>query len=475
MIKTFFTLVMIICSIALCNAQGYQVNVHSNYKSGIAYFTYHFGNDNFNIEDSAVVNEKGNVVFKGNKKLPGGIYAIVFPGKRFSIDFLLDKEQNIGIKADTNNMANTIVTGSKENILFQQYQNFVNEKGRLLTQEKEAYLKATNTKDSAAHELAYNKYNNELNIYRKNIIESQPNSMMAVLLKAMKAPAIPTRIPVTHQDSLDNYNYYKAHYWDGITFMDDRIIRTPFFLPKLETYYRNVMPPVADSLIKDIDYKLLLARNAPEMYKFLLNWFTDEYINPKYMGQDAVFVHLFENYHSKGLTSWLTQKQLDVITRRAYMQMSNLIGEKAANIEMLNTEDKPTSLYDVKADYTVLVFWDPTCGHCKIELPKIDSVYRASWKKNDVKIFAVLTEDQKPEWLKYIKEHNLNDWINVYATKEMEQAEATAQRPGFRQLFDVIMTPTLFLLDKDKRIIGKKLNWEQLNDFLKVKINSAKN
>ena len=475
MIKTFFTLVMIICSIALCNAQGYQVNVHSNYKSGIAYFTYHFGNDNFNIVDSAVVNEKGNVVFKGNKKLPGGIYAIVFPGKRFSVDFLLDKEQNIGIKADTNNMANTIVTGSKENILFQQYQNFVNEKGKLLTQEKEAYLKATNSKDSAVHELAYNKYNNELNFYRKNIIESQPNSMMAVLLKAMKAPAIPNRIPVTHQDSLDNYNYYKAHYWDGITFMDDRIIRTPFFLPKLETYYRNVMPPVADSLIKDIDYKLLLARNAPEMYKFLLNWFTDEYINPKYMGQDAVFVHLFENYHSKGLTSWLTQKQLDVITRRAYMQMSNLIGEKAANIEMLNTEDKPTSLYDVKADYTVLVFWDPTCGHCKIELPKIDSVYRASWKKNDVKIFAVLTEDQKPEWLKYIKEHNLNDWINVYATKEMEQAEATAQRPGFRQLFDVIMTPTLFLLDKDKRIIGKKLNWEQLNYFLKVKINSAKN
>ncbi len=45
---------------------------------------------------------------------------------------------------------------------------------------------------------------------------------------------------------------------------------------------------------------LLLARSSPEMYKFLLNWLTDEYINPKYMGQDAVFVHLFEKYHSKG-------------------------------------------------------------------------------------------------------------------------------------------------------------------------------
>ena len=83
--------------------------------------------------------------------------------------------------------------------------------------------------------------------------------------------------------------------------MDDRIVRTPFFLPKLERYYREIMPQSADSLKKDIDYKLLLARTAPEMYKFLLNWLTDEYINPKYMGLDAVFVHLFEKYHSKGL------------------------------------------------------------------------------------------------------------------------------------------------------------------------------
>ena len=69
---------------------------------------------------------------------------------------------------------------------------------------------------------------------------------------------------------------FKDHYWDGITFMDDRIIRSPFFLPKLQTYYQQVMSQSSDSLMRDIDYKLLLARSNPEMYKFLLNWFTDE-------------------------------------------------------------------------------------------------------------------------------------------------------------------------------------------------------
>jgi thiol-disulfide isomerase/thioredoxin len=259
--------------------------------------------------------------------------------------------------------------------------------------------------------------------------------------------------------------------------MDDRIIRTPFFLKKIERYYREVISPDADTIIKDIDYKLLLARSAPEMYKFLLNWLTDEFINPKYMGQDAVFVHLFDKYHSKGASFWLNEKQMETISRRAYMLMANLIGEKAADLEMLNTEGKPTALYSLDADYTVICFWDPNCGHCKEEIPRLDSIYRASWKKHNLKIFAVLTpdgkENVKPEWLTFIKEHNIGDWTHVYKTKEMEDADFAAQRPGFRQLYDINMTPTIYLLDKEKHIIGKKLTLLQLNDLLEVKWNAA--
>ena len=57
----------------------------------------------------------------------------------------------------------------------------------------------------------------------------------------------------------------------------------------------------------------------------------------------------------------------------------------------------------------------------------------------------------------------------------MADADLAAQKPGFRQLFDVTMTPTIFLLDKEKRIIGKKLTWQQINDLLEVKWKSAKN
>ncbi len=476
--KKYFVFLIAALTTSSAFTQGYQVTLKARgYKSGITYLTYYMGN-NFNIADSAAISNNGTAVFEGPGKLPPGIYAIFFPGKTLRTEFLIGPEQVIAVSADTADLVNkTIVTGSKENILYTQYQKIAATKGKLINQERRAYMASTTPEDSLTHEKNYTAHTNELNAYRESVIKDQPNSMMAALLNAMKEPVYKSSIPVTRQDSLDNYHAYKNHYWEGISFMDDRIIRTPFFLKKLERYYREVMSPDPDSIIKDADYKLLLARSAPEMYKFLLNWLTDEYINPKYMGQDAVFVHLFDKYHSKGLSNWLNEKQMEAISRRAYMLMANLIGEKAADLEMLNTDDKPVTLYSLAADYTVVCFWDPNCGHCKEEVPRLDSIYRASWKDHNVKIFAVLTPEKnqqvKSEWIKFIQDKNITDWTHVHVTKEMEEADYTAQRPGFRQLYDITLTPTIYLLDKDKRIIGKKLTLLQLNDLLEVKWNAA--
>lgn len=454
-------------------SQGYQVTLQApQYRSGLAYLTYYYGK-NMNVEDSTLLNSKGTGVFKANRKLLPGIYSIVLPGKSKLFDFFVDKEQNISIKADTTDLMNkTVVSGSKENNLFQQYQKYIAVKGNQLQAEQTAYSHAASKEDSALHEKNYLTLNKELNAYRENIIKQNPESMLAVSFESMKEPTVPISKPVTLSDSTTNYNYYKKHYWDGITFMDDRIIRTPFFLPKVERYFREVLPPVSDSIIKEADYLLLLARTNDEMYKFLLNWLTDEYIYPKYMGQDAVFVHLFEKYHSQGISKWLNEKQMTTISNRAYMLMANLIGEKAADLNMVDSTGKPNHLYDLNAEYTVVCFWDPTCGHCREQVPRLDSFYEAKWKKEGVKIYAVLTENEKEKWLQFIKEKNLKEWTHVYQTDETKKADEAAQKPGFRQLYDVTQTPTIYLLDKDKRIIGKKLTVDQIDDLLQVKIKS---
>ncbi|MEO5782310.1 MAG: thioredoxin-like domain-containing protein [Ginsengibacter sp.] len=468
--KIFFSTLILMFAACAVKSQ-YQVTLQTpNYKSGLAYLAYYYGK-NINVEDSAIVNAKGIAVFKKNQKLPPGIYSVVFPGKIKLIDFLVDKEQAINIKSDTTDLLNkTIVTGSKENVLFQQYQKYIAVKGKQLLAEQQAYNNSKTKADSVLHENNYQKYNKELNQYRENVIKQFPQSMLATLFKSMKEPEVAIAYPLTRQDSITNYENYKKHYWDGITFMDDRIIRTPFFLRKVENYFRNILIPAADTIIKESDYLLLLARSNSEMYKFLLNWLTDEYIYPKYMGQDAVFVHLFENYHSKGISSWLNEKQLTAISNRAYMLMSNLIGEKAADLEMVDSTGKPTPLYGLNAEYTVVCFWDPTCSHCREEVPRLDSFYQAKWKMEGIKMYGVLSENEKKKWIDFIKDNNLKDWVHVYQTEETKKTIADAQRPGYKQLYDITQTPTLYLLDKEKRIIAKKLTPQQLDELLDTKI-----
>ena len=62
----------------------------------------------------------------------------------------------------------------------------------------------------------------------------------------------------------------------------------------------------------------------------------------------------------------------------------------------------------------------------------------------------------------------------MHQTLKMLKEETEAQRPSFKQLYDITQTPTLYLLDKEKRIIAKKLSLEQVNDLLQVKIKSGK-
>jgi len=86
-----------------------------------------------------------------------------------------------------------------------------------------------------------------------------------------------------------------------------------------------------------------------------------------------------------------------------------------------------------------------------------------------------MTDGGIEKWKAFIKEHNLKNWIHVYQTKELKDSELKSGQPGYKQLYDVYQTPMLYLLDKDKKILAKKLNYEQLNEFLDHKFNAAAN
>lgn len=423
------------------------------------------------LVDSAVLNEKSQGVFKGDKKLTGGIYFVVSPQMTIQFEVLMDNIQQFSIVGDTSLKDQAVIRGSLDNELFKTYTGFSVEKGQLIQQLSNAYKTASNKTDSSRLLEAINKADKELQDYRKNIIEQHPNSLLAMLFNSMKRPEIPP-VPVVNgkPDSAYPYRFVKNHFWDDVLFSDDRLLRTPFFEPKLDDYFRYYVSPEPDSIIEEVKYILLSARTGKEIYPYLLTKFTNKYMNPEFMGQDKVFVYLFENFYAKGDTMILNPASRKTVVERAYSLMANQLGKPAPVLNLTDTTGKTSSLYSINADFTVVAFWDPNCGHCKEEMPRLDSFYQHKWKGMKVAVYGVnIYENEVPAWKKFITEKKLEGWIHAYQTKAAKDAEEKAGQPNYRQLYDIFKTPTLYLLDKDKRIIAKQLSLEQFDDLIATK------
>ncbi len=451
---------------------GYNIDVTVKpFRNQKIYLGYHYGKAKA-LTDSAVLDNNSKGVFNGVKALPGGIYFVVSPAKEILFELLIDKQQRFSIVADTADLpANVRFNNSPDNSSFQHYTMFASSTGRESARLAASFKNSGNVADSVKKTEQIRQLSKSMDRYRDSVVKKQPNSLMSALFLALKDPVVPTasQQPSGKYDSSYAYNYYKQHYWDNISFRDDRMVRTPFFEAKLDKYYRDLVVPSPDSIIKEVDHMLLASRGTTEMYQYLMVHFVQKYINPEYMGQDAVFVHLFEKYINTGQAAFFTPQYKEFMTKRAYSLMANLIGQPAADMQMVDSMGKPLPLYSVNSPYTVVFFWDPTCGHCQEVAPRLDSMYRAKWKNQGVKIYGVMVDGGMDNWTKYIRENDLKDWLHVYQTKDQQDSEANAGKPGFRQLYDVYQTPVLYLLDKEKRIIAKKLSFEQVDEVLSLK------
>jgi thiol-disulfide isomerase/thioredoxin len=453
-------------------ASGYEIPARiAPFKKCWIYMGCYYGKFK-NLVDSAWADDNGNAVFKGKEKLPGGIYFMVSPARTILFEFLMDASQHFSVKADTTQPGNVTITGSAENDLFQKYTAFLNKRIPHMNELQGRMKTARNAADSAQVRSELVKANKELNDYRDAVVQQHPNSMLAAFFRSVKRPDAPPMpvLPNGKKDSLYPARYVKEHYWDGMDFTDDRLLRTPFFDQKLEEYFRYYVVPDPDTLIQEVNYMLLSAREGKDLYRYLLGRFTDKYINPEIMGQDKVFLFLFNQYYSKGDTAWLNAKQKEYIFNRAYSLMANQIGEQAPPLNLVDTTGKLQPVYQVKAPFTFVVFWDPNCSHCKVQVPQVDSIYEAKWKAMGVKVYAVnVDESAMDAWKKFIHEHKLNGWVHVYETKEQREAGNKAGRANFRQLYDVFQTPTMYLLDAEKHIIAKKLSVQQFDEVMQAK------
>ncbi len=454
---------------------GYEIKVtFKPFKKQYIYLGHYFGKT-YPIIDSALLNDKSEAIFKGDKKLQGGIYLIGYPNKAGFFEMLVDKQQHFSVLADTATLRKGVqFVNSPDNILFTNYQQHMADKGKDIAAAQQQLKIAANKDDSAKWTEKLEKLDKGITEYRGELIKKNPDNILSALLITMKEPQLTGRlkVPKTKADSLEAYNFYKEHYWDGVNFWDGRLAYTPFIDDKIDKYFAQLVLPHPDSVIKEMDMMLGPASANAEMQRFLLVKFVNRYLVQKYMWEDAVFVHLFEKYFAQKEYPWLTPQGRKIITDRSYSLMANIMGTPAADIELPDMNGQIKSLYFDTANYTIVAFWDATCGHCKEVLPKLDSFYRAKWKAAGLKIYAVAkeTDGSKKDWLTFIQEQKISDWTHVYYSKADDKERIEASIPGYSQLYDVQTFPTLYLLDKDKRIVAKKLTYQQIDEVLQLKM-----
>lgn len=455
---------------------GHDILIQTNYKDTQVYIGTYYGKLR-TIIDSAYSDPTGQSHFTGPDKWTKGIYFFVTPQKAIEFEFLVDDAQHFSLSFNNNNPGKLIVKNSAENSQFAIYTDFLTNISPRLNALQSSLASAKNMEDSTRIRQEIKTASAQLTDFRNQLIAKNPNSFLARLLQIAKAPEAPA-IPVDANgkpDSTYPYRFVKTHYWDHVDFYEDYLLRTPFFEPKLEEYFKYYVSPEPDSIISEVDFILYSARAGNDIFKYLLGKFTDNYINPKIMGQDKVFLHLFQNFYLQGDTNWLNDKQKKYIFDRGYSLFANQIDNPAPQLVLTDTAGKTASLYDIKAPFTFVAFWDPHCGHCKEKIPLVDSIYKAKWQSLGIKVFAVCVQEYLlDDWKKFIVEKNLSGWLHVYETKEAKTKVEMSNQPSYHQLYDIVQTPTFYLLDEQKRIIAKGLTLEQYDNIIEKKINQKK-
>lgn len=432
---------------------GYKIHFQLDNKSDSIYFLANYYTDKFFIVDTTALN-KGIIIFQGQDSLAQGIYILANQKKEKLLEFLVGQDQYFSIHLDQElNPAKAEISGSEENKLFFDHLVKINDSYTILNHYKPILEKlADDSEERIKITAMIDSVNQSLIDFRKSIVQTQPDMLFSKILLAMQEPEIPANLKLEQEAQ---FRFYKSNFWNTFDLSDERLLYTPLLPRKLETYFTQMVLPVADTVILEIDKIMTLTKGNQKMIDYLAWHFIAEYQTPKIMGLDKAFVYLADEYVAKNKLSNITPSMLEKIMERANKMRLSLIGEKALELWLIDTTGTFRSFRELDSEFTVLIFWDQTCSHCKKEMETLNDLMNENI--HDIGVYAINSTNDFEGWKHYLLEKNY-PWIHVNGTKSI-----TAD---FHDLYDVYSVPVIYLLDKSKTIIGKRINAAQIKTLI---------
>ena len=445
--------------------QGEVTNINfqiKNYKDSAIYIIHNFGNGKTHYILDTVKMKGGKGSINRKKRIESGIYSILTQDKRGYAEFVVHNENAFTLITDTGDLTkNMKAKGSIENTLYIEHSNFMEKKYKLRSHLMEKASEAKNA-NNVEKEKLYNDsiktLSEEVENYQKKYIETYPTHLLSKVLLLSQDVTIPESIT---NDTL-KFEYYSLHYWDKVDFSEEGLLRTPLLENKLNTYFDKIVPQHHDSINVACDKIIAKTKACPELFKYFVSTLTTKYERSNIMCFDGVFVHLVNTYYKTGQATWVNETNLSKIITRAKSLEYIGCGTTATDMSMQGLNGNWYKLSNVNSPYTIIWFWDSDCGHCKAQTPKLKMLTDLAPIKDSVTVFAVNIENETPGFRKYVNENGIEKWINVSDTLHMSR---------FRDYYDIYSTPVMYLLDKDKKIIAKRLDPEALYEFMKQKWN----
>jgi peroxiredoxin len=443
----------------------YNINITiKGMENQIGILAFYYGDKRF-VKDTLIFNAKGIATIKGKKSIPAGVYLLAFPSMKYAAFDIILKETEFSIATDTTNFIKyAVVKNSVENKQMFDDMKFMMPLG-LENDSLQKKLKLTE-KEDAEYKVITDKIDaisKKMAAHRKEMIKKYPQTFYSKLVSLMLDIEVPDgkRNPNGSLiDTFHNFHYIQQHYFDNIDFSDSALIRSPIFQGKILKYMDVYTFPHPDSIIKVVDFIIKKASVNKEMFQYCTNELFLKYAKSEIMGQDAIYVHIADNYYLNGLAWWPTEASIKELRDRVEAIRPTLIGNIAPNFIVQDSLKKSVRFHDFvpKNKYTLLVFWNSDCGHCQHEIPALKKLYTDSLKTLGIGVFAVSTEQTDSSFKAFAAKNCSHEW---FVGADMYGVSA------FRKEYDVISTPKVFLITPDYKIIAKNIPTDKLVDFIR--------
>lgn len=159
-----------------------------------------------------------------------------------------------------------------------------------------------------------------------------------------------------------------------------------------------------------------------------------------------------EAYYAKLLqakihSAFYLDAEKEIASERLHLLQQNNIGKFANDFAYRTPAGKMLHLYDVKAPYTLLYFYNPECEACKAmkeALTRSEMISRML-KSGELKIVAIYTDKDETVWRRHLPQMP-KEWIHG------RDQEEYLYRTG---VYDLRAIPTVYLLDADKKVLLK--------------------